>query len=188
MLNGNQDKSQSLTRVVFSQEARRELFSGLNTTAEAVMCTLGPKGKTVLIQKTDGVPIITKDGVTVSKSVNLKDPLKRMGSELVREAASRTNDVAGDGTTTATVLTHAMVKSGLKLLEAGYTVQDLCVGIDFATKKVLDYLALIAKQLTTSEEIAQVGTISANGDRKIGDLISQAMQKVGRDGIITVEE
>jgi chaperonin GroEL len=188
MFSGNQDKPQTLTRVVFSQEARRELFSGLNITAEAVMCTLGPKGKTVLIQKSDGVPIITKDGVTVSKSVNLKDPLKRMGSELIREAASRTNDIAGDGTTTATVLTHAMVKSGLKLLEAGYTAQDLSAGIEYATKKVLSHLVTVAKQLTTSEEIAQVGTISANGDRNIGDLIAQAMEKVGRDGIITVED
>lgn len=188
MLNGNQDNSQPLTRVVFSQEARRELFAGLNITAEAVMCTLGPKGKTVLIQKTGGVPIITKDGVTVSKSINLKDPLKRMGSELIREAASQTNDVAGDGTTTATVLTHAMVKSGLKLLEAGYTAQDLCAGIDYASKKVLKYLTTTAKQLTSSEEIAQVGTISANGDRNIGDLIAQAMNEVGRDGIITVED
>lgn len=188
MLNGNEDRTQSLTRVVFSQEARRELFSGLNTTAEAVMCTLGPKGKTVLIQKTEGVPIITKDGVTVSKSINLKNPLKRMGSELIREAASRTNDVAGDGTTTATVLTHAMVKSGLKLLEAGYAAQDLCAGIDFASKRVLEYLSSTAKQLTTSEEIAQVGTISANGDRNIGDLIAQAMERVGRDGIITVDD
>jgi len=187
MLNDNQNKSQ-LTRVVFSQEARRELFAGLNTTAEAVMCTLGPKGKTVLIQKSDNVPIITKDGVTVSKSINLKDPLKRMGSELIREAASRTNDVAGDGTTTATVLTHAMVKSGLKLLEAGYSVQDLCTGIELATSKVISHLVSTSKQLTTSEEIAQIGTISANGDRNVGDLIASAMNKVGRDGIITVED
>jgi len=189
MLNGSNEKSdQALTRVVFSQDARKELFSGLQTTAEAVCCTLGPKGKTVLIQKSGGVPIITKDGVTVSKSINLKDPLKRMGSELIREAASRTNDVAGDGTTTATVLTHAMVKSGLKLLEAGYSAQDLCAGIDLGTKVVLENLKSSAKQLTTSEEIAQVGTISANGDRNIGDLIAQAMEKVGRDGIITVED
>lgn len=187
MLNDNQNKSQ-LTRVVFSQEARRELFAGLNTTAEAVMCTLGPKGKTVLIQKSDNVPIITKDGVTVSKSINLKDPLKRMGSELIREAASRTNDVAGDGTTTATVLTHAMVKSGLKLLEAGYSAQDLCAGIELATSKVINHLVSTSKQLTTSEEIAQIGTISANGDRNVGDLIASAMNKVGRDGIITVED
>jgi len=187
MLNESQDKTQ-LTRVVFSEEARKELFVGLNTTAEAVMCTLGPKGKTVLIQKSDGVPIITKDGVTVSKSINLKDPLRRMGSELIREAASRTNEIAGDGTTTATVLTHAMVKSGLRLLEAGYPAQDLCVGIDLGIKKVLKHLTNSAKQLTSVEEIAQVGTISANGDRNIGDLIAQAMEKVGRDGIITVED
>jgi len=189
MLNGTSDKQdQSLTRVVFSQEARRELFSGLNTTAEAVSCTLGPRGKTVLIQKPGGVPIITKDGVTVSKSIVPKDSLKRMGSELIREAASRTNEIAGDGTTTATVLTHAMVKSGLRLLEAGYNAEDLCSGIDLATEKVLAHLKSVAKQLTTSEEIAQVGTISANGDRNIGDLISQAMDKVGKDGIITVED
>lgn len=189
MLNGSNEKSdQALTKVVFSQDARRELFFGLQTTAEAVCCTLGPKGKTVLIQKDGGAPIITKDGVTVSKSINLKNPLKRMGSELIREAASRTNDVAGDGTTTATVLTHAMVKSGLKLLEAGYSAQDLCSGIEIGTKIVLESLKSSAKQLTTSEEIAQVGTISANGDRNIGDLIAQAMDKVGRDGIITVED
>ena len=189
MLNGTQEKNnQTLTRVVFAQEARKELFSGLCMTAEAVMCTLGPKGKTVLIQNKGGSPIITKDGVTVSKSIVLKDPLKRMGSEMIREAASRTNDVAGDGTTTATVLTHAMVKSGLKLLEAGYSAQDLCEGIEFATKRVLENLRSNAKQLTTSEEIAQVGTISANGDRNIGDLIAQAMEKVGSDGIITVED
>lgn len=181
-------EKQVITRVVFAQEARKELFAGLCMTAEAVMCTLGPKGKTVLIQKDGGTPIITKDGVTVSKSINLKDPLRRMGSEMIREAASRTNDIAGDGTTTATVLTHTMVKSGLKLLEAGYSAQDLCTGIDFATKSVLEHLRLNAKQLTTSEEISQVGTISANGDRNIGDLIAKAMDKVGHDGIITVDD
>jgi len=184
MLQSNQKR----TRVVFSNEARKELYAGLEITAEAVSCTLGPKGKTVLIQNNEGSPIVTKDGVTVSKSVNLKDPLRRMGSEMIREAASRTNDVAGDGTTTSTVLTHAMVKSGLKLLEAGYSSQDLCVGINLAAKIVLDGLTNSAKQLTTSEEIAQVGTISANGDRNIGELISTAMDKVGRDGIITVED
>jgi len=185
MLDQSQDK---LTRVVFSQEARRELYSGLETTAEAVSCTLGPRGKTVLIQKDGSAPIITKDGVTVSKSINLKNPLHRMGSQLIQEAASRTNDVAGDGTTTATVLTHAMVKSGLKLLEAGYSSEDLCRGIELASKSVLESLVSSAKQLTTSEEIAQVGTISANGDRNIGELIASAMEKVGRDGIITVED
>jgi len=184
MLQSNQKR----TRVVFSNEARKELYAGLEVTAEAVSCTLGPKGKTVLIQNNEGSPIVTKDGVTVSKSINLKDPLRRMGSEMIREAASRTNDVAGDGTTTSTVLTHAMVKSGLKLLEAGYPSQDLCVGINSAAKIVLDGLTNSAKQLTTSEEIAQVGTISANGDRNIGELIATAMDKVGKDGIITVED
>ena len=185
MLPATQDKK---TKVVFSSDARKELFAGLEVTAEAVSCTLGPKGKTVLIQNNDGAPIVTKDGVTVSKSIVLKNPLRRMGSEMIREAASRTNDVAGDGTTTSTVLTHAMVKSGLKLLEAGYSSQDLCEGINFAAKVVLQHLADSAKQLTTSEEISQIGTISANGDRNIGELISSAMDKVGRDGIITVED
>ncbi len=187
MLNEDQCNTRA-TRVVFSQEARKELFLGLSIAAETVMCTLGPKGKTVLIQKNDEVPIITKDGVTVSRSIKLKDPLKRMGSELIKEAANRTNDIAGDGTTTATVLTHAMVKSGLKLLDAGYSAQDLNKGIDLGTKTVLQYLQETAKQLSTAEEIAQVGTISANGDRDIGNLIALAMEKVGRDGIITVED
>lgn len=176
------------TRVVFSSEARKELYAGLELTAEAVGCTLGPKGKTVLIQNPVGNPIITKDGVTVSKSINLKNPLRRMGAELIREAANRTNDVAGDGTTTSTVLTHAMVKSGLKLLEAGYPSQDLCEGINLATKAVIDNLERNAKRLTSSEEIAQIGTISANGDKNIGELIANAMKTVGSDGIITVED
>jgi chaperonin GroEL len=156
--------------------------------AEAVTTTLGPKGKTVLIQKKGEAPIVTKDGVTVSKSINLKDPIKRMGAELIREAASQTNEVAGDGTTTATVLTHAMVKEGLKLLEAGYSAKEMCRGLERARNVADELLRLQAKRLTTSEEIAQVGTISANGDRKIGELISAAMDKVGRDGIITVED
>jgi chaperonin GroEL len=188
MLSDKERNDSSLTRVVFAEEARRELFAGLTTTAEAVMCTLGPRGKTVLIQKNGCSPIITKDGVTVSKAVNLKDPLRRMGSELIREAANRTNEVAGDGTTTSTVLTHAMVKSGLKLLEAGFSAQSLCAGIDLGTKTVLKHLEESGRQLTTPEEISQVGTISANGDKNIGDLIASAMEKVGRDGIITVED
>lgn len=176
------------TRVVFSEEARRELYLGLELTAEAVSSTLGPKGKTVLIQNGDSAPIVTKDGVTVSKSINLKDPLRRMGSEMIREAASRTNDVAGDGTTTSTVLTHAMVRSGLKLLEAGYSSEDLSEGITLGINAVLQHLSSSSTKLTTTEEIAQVGTISANGDKAIGNLIADAMSKVGRDGIITVED
>jgi chaperonin GroEL len=175
--------------VVFSGEARKALFKGLETVAEAVSCTLGPKGKLVLIQQDSAsAPIVTKDGVTVSKSVKLKEPIERMGAQLIKEAASQTNDTAGDGTTTSTVLTHALVKSGLKLLEAGYSSKELCDGIERGTKTVVQWIEDTAKQLTTSEEVTQIATISANGDRQIGELIAEAMGKVGHDGIITVEE
>lgn len=177
------------TKVVFSSDARKSLFQGMQTVARAVSSTLGPRGKTVLIQQDSGSqPIITKDGVTVSKSINLKTPIERMGAQLIREAASQTNDIAGDGTTTATVLTFSMVKSGLKLLEAGYDAKTLCAGIASAAETVSEMLKDSAKQLTTVEEITQIGTISANGDKSIGKLIADAMTKVGHDGIITVEE
>lgn len=176
------------TKVVFSSEARKKLFEGIEVVAQAVTSTLGPKGKTVLIQQAGESPIVTKDGVTVSKAIKPKDPIVRMGAQLIKEAASQTNDSAGDGTTTSTVLTHAMVKAGLKLLEAGYSAKELCEGIERGTDVVVDTLRSTAKQLTTSEEIAQIGTISANGDKKIGELIAEAMKKVGHDGIITVEE
>jgi chaperonin GroEL len=184
----NEIEVPAVTRVIFKGEARKQLFEGLEIAAEAVSTTLGPRGKTVLIQRKGEAPVVTKDGVTVSKSVRLKDPIKRMGAELIREAASQTNEIAGDGTTTATVLTHAMVKEGLKLLNAGYSAKELCRGLEAARSAVDSALVKCAKMLTTSEEIAQVGTISANGDRKIGDLIASAMDKVGRDGIITVED
>lgn len=176
------------TKVIFSNEARRSLFKGLETVAEAVSCTLGPKGKTVLIQQEGESPVVTKDGVTVSKSINLKDQCQRMGGQLIREAASQTNDTAGDGTTTSTVLTYSLVKEGLKLLEAGYSAKELCEGIESGCRTVTDLLKTSSKQLTSSEEIAQIATISANGDRKIGELIAEAMDKVGHDGIITVED
>lgn len=183
------DRSSSdCTNVIFSSEARKSLFKGLETVAEAVCCTLGPRGKTVLIQQEDAAPIVTKDGVTVSKSINLKHNVERMGAQLIREAASQTNDTAGDGTTTSTVLTHAMVKEGLKLLDAGFSAKELCEGIETGTSTVLSLLKDSAKQLTSSEEIAQIATISANGDNIIGDLIAEAMNKVGHDGIITVED
>ena len=181
-------KPSSYTKVVFSSEARKSLFRGLETVANVVTATLGPRGKCVLIQTDGNAPIVTKDGVTVSKSVNLTHPVERMGAQLIKEAASQTNDTAGDGTTTSTVLTHAMVKSGLKLLEAGYSAKELTEGIEKATSAVVDLLTASAKQLTTADEIAQIATISANGDRKIGELLAEAMEKVGRDGIITVEE
>ena len=184
----NESETPHNTRVLFKTDARRQLFEGLEIAAEAVATTLGPKGKTALIQRKGESPIVTKDGVTVSKSVKLKDPVKRMGAELIREAASQTNEIAGDGTTTATVLTYSMVKEGLKLLDAGYSSKDLCAGLRKACSVVDTSLANLAKRLTTSEEIAQVGTISANGDTKIGELIAAAMEKVGRDGIITVED
>lgn len=182
------DKVPNCTKVVFSSEARKSLFKGVDVVANAVSATLGPRGRTVLIQQVGESPIVTKDGVTVSKSVKLKDPIARMGAQLIKEAAAQTNDTAGDGTTTATVLTHAMVKSGLKLLEAGYSAKELCSGIESGTATLLEMLRTSARQLTTSEEIAQIGTISANGDRKIGELIAEAMNKVGRDGIISVED
>ena len=177
------------TKVIFSSEARKGLLKGLEIVADAVSCTIGPRGKTVLVQQdVNSAPIVTKDGVTVAKSIKLKDPVQRMGAQLIKEAASQTNDIAGDGTTTSTVLTHSLVKEGVKLLESGYTARELCESIEKATSVVLDLLKAGSKQLTTSEEIAQVGTISANGDRKIGELIAEAMSKVGHDGIITVEE
>lgn len=181
------DDTQTLG-VVFSKDARKKLYNGLRLAAEAVSCTLGPNGKTVLIQNGDGSPIITKDGVTVSKSVKLPDPLEMMGAQLLREAASQTNDVAGDGTTTSTVLTHAMVKEGMKLLDAGYNSKKLCTGLDIAAKTITQFISLMSQQVESSEKIKQIGTISANGDSKIGDIIAQAMEKVGRDGIITVED
>ena len=182
------DPKTNSTKVIFSSEARKTLFKGLETVAEAVSCTLGPKGKTVLIQSDNESPIVTKDGVTVSKSVNLKHPVERMGAQLIREAASQTNDTAGDGTTTSTVLTHAMVKEGLKLLEAGFSAKELCEGIETGTRTVIDLLKESSRHLTTSDEIAQIATISANGDKVIGDLIADAMGRVGHDGIISVED
>lgn len=187
-MNFNDPSGSTTTKVIFSSDARKQLFKGLLIAANAVGCTLGPRGKCVLIQQNGHSPLVTKDGVTVSKSIRLSDPVERMGAELIQEAAAQTNEVAGDGTTTATVLTEAMVREGLKLLEAGFSAKELCAGIDRARTRVDIELTLAAKQLTTSAEIAQVGTISANGDKVIGDLIAQAMDKVGRDGIITVED
>jgi len=174
--------------IVFSNEARKKLYNGLRLAAEAVSCTLGPNGKTVLIQNGNNSPIITKDGVTVSKSVKLPDPLEMMGAQLLREAASQTNDVAGDGTTTSTVLTHALVKEGVKLLNAGYNSKKLCQGLDIASKTVTNFVSLMSTQVESSEKIKQIGTISANGDEKIGEILAAAMEKVGKDGIITVED
>ena len=176
------------TEIVFESDARKQLAAGLDKAANAIGCTLGPKGKTVLIQRTGAAPLVTKDGVTVSKAIRLKDPVQGMGADLVKEAASQTNDVAGDGTTTASVLTQALVREGMKLVEAGSSALAVCRGINAAVDLVLDELKKSAKAVTTDEEIAQVGTISANGDASIGRQIAEAMAKVGRDGVITVED
>lgn len=186
--NAPHDIKTNKTQVYLNTEAKRRLFEGMEISAAAVGTTLGPKGKTVIIQKNGEAPIVTKDGVTVSKSIRLKDPVMRMGAELIREAAAQTNEIAGDGTTTATVLTHSMVKEGLKLLESGYSAKELCNGLEQAYECIDSQLRSTAKRLVRSDEIAQVGTISANGDASIGKLIAAAMEKVGADGIITVED
>lgn len=176
------------TKIIFSHEARAALLKGLNKTADAVGCTLGPKGRTVLIQKGDDLPIVTKDGVTVSKSIRLGDPVEKVGSLLVQEAAQRTNEVAGDGTTTATVLTQAMVNEALKYIVNDGDVDEIKKGVDTAVSIVKKRLATMAMPIKGYEEVEQIATISANGSSHIGKLIATAMKKVGQDGIITVED
>lgn len=176
------------TQVLFSEDARRRLLAGMKTAADAVGCTLGPRGMTVLIAQGDGPALATKDGVTVSRAIRLADPVERMGADLIKEAASRTNDVAGDGTTTATVLTYAMTSESGRLMAAGYASVELKRGIELAAAAVEAHLRASARELVGRAEIAQIGTVSANGDAHIGSLIAQAMERVGRDGIITVED
>ena len=178
----------SAKEVKFSQEAREKMIRGVDVLANAVRVTLGPKGRNVVIEKSFGAPRITKDGVTVAKEVELADKFENMGAQMVREVASKQNDAAGDGTTTATVLAHAIVKEGSKSVAAGANPMDLKRGVDIAVEAVVADLVKNSKKVTNSEEIAQVGTISANGDSSIGKMISEAMKKVGNDGVITVEE
>jgi chaperonin GroEL len=172
----------------FNTDARAALKRGVDQLAEAVKVTLGPKGRNVVIDKKFGAPTVTKDGVTVAKEVELSDPLENMGAQMVREVASKTNDIAGDGTTTATVLAQAIVREGMKSVSAGMNPMDLKRGIDMAVKKVVEDIAKRSKDVSGSNEIAQVGTISANGDTEIGHKIAEAMEKVGKEGVITVEE
>jgi chaperonin GroEL len=179
---------ETTTQVIFASDARKKLYEGVQIAADVIGCTLGPKGKTVIIQRPGQAPLVSKDGVTVSKSIRLKDPVKRMGADLVREAANQTNEVAGDGTTTASVLTQALVKEGMKLVEAGLSSLAVCRGINTTVELVMDELKKSAVPIKTSDEITQIGTISANGDGVIGGLIAEAMDRVGRDGIITVED
>jgi chaperonin GroEL len=174
--------------VKFSEEARRKLLKGVNTLADAVKVTLGPKGRNVVISKSYGAPRITKDGVSVAKEIELSDAMENMGAQMVREVASRTNDEAGDGTTTATVLAQAIIKEGLKSVAAGMNPMDLKRGIDLAVAKVVAKIREISREVKDTAEIAQVGAISANGEKEIGRQIAEAMQKVGNEGVITVEE
>jgi len=174
--------------VKFSRDARERILKGVDTLANAVKVTLGPKGRNVVIDKSFGAPRITKDGVTVAKEIELKDKFENMGAQMLREVASKTNDQAGDGTTTATVLAQAIVREGMKSVAAGMNPMDLKRGIDVAVAKVVEDLKTRSKDVSGSTEIAQVGIISANGDEEVGKKIAEAMEKVGKEGVITVEE
>ncbi|HYN76592.1 MAG TPA: chaperonin GroEL, partial [Lamprocystis sp. (in: g-proteobacteria)] len=174
--------------VRFGDDARIRMMNGINILANAVKVTLGPKGRNVVIEKSFGAPTITKDGVSVAKEIELKDRFENMGAQMVKEVASKTSDVAGDGTTTATVLAQAMVREGLKAVAAGMNPMDLKRGIDKAVTAATEELKAISKPCSDNKEIAQVGTISANSDESIGEIIASAMGKVGKEGVITVEE
>jgi chaperonin GroEL len=174
--------------VKFQTDARDRMLRGIDILAHAVRVTLGPKGRNVVLDKSFGAPRITKDGVTVAKEIELSDKFENMGAQMIREVASRTSDQAGDGTTTATVLAHAIVREGIKAVAAGLNPMDLRRGVEMAVAAVVDDLAKRTKKVSTHEEIAQVGTISANGDTEVGEMLSRAMKKVGNEGVITVEE
>src|ERR1700710_849781 len=174
--------------VKFSRDARERILRGVDILADAVKVTLGPKGRNVVIDKSFGAPRITKDGVSVAKEIELKDKFENMGAQMVKEVASKTSDVAGDGTTTATVLAQSIVQEGMKFVAAGMNPMDLKRGIDKAVAATVEELKKIAKPCTTSKEIAQVGAISANSDYSIGERIAEAMEKVGKEGVITVED
>ncbi|HVF32856.1 MAG TPA: chaperonin GroEL, partial [Acidimicrobiales bacterium] len=174
--------------ISFDETARRSLEAGMNQLADAVRVTLGPKGRNVVLEKKWGAPTITKDGVSVAKEIDLEDPYEKIGAELVKEVAKKTDDVAGDGTTTATVLAWAMVREGLKNVAAGANPMSLKKGIEAAVEAAVESLRQLAKEVDSKEQIASVASISANNDTEIGELIAEAMDKVGKDGVITVEE
>jgi len=174
--------------VKFGGDARERMLRGIDILANAVRVTLGPKGRNVVLDKAFGAPRISKDGVTVAKEIELADKFENMGAQMVREVASKTSDSAGDGTTTATVLAHAIVREGAKSVAAGMNPMDLKRGVDMAVAAIVEDVKKRSKKVSTSDEIGQVGTISANGEREIGEMIAQAMQKVGNEGVITVEE
>jgi chaperonin GroEL len=175
-------------QIVFDVEARNKILAGVDTLANAVKVTLGPKGRNVVIEKSWGAPVVTKDGVTVAKEIELEEKFHNMGAQMIKEVASKTSDVAGDGTTTATLLAQSIYRTGAKLVAAGHNPMELKRGIDKAVQAVVDELAKQSKPIADSKEIAQVGTVSANGDETIGTMISEAMDKVGKEGVITVEE
>src|SRR6202042_1118366 len=174
--------------VRFGGDARARMLRGVDILADAVKVTLGPKGRNVVLDKSFGAPRITKDGVTVAKEIELADKFENMGAQMVREVASKTNDIAGDGTTTATVLAQSIVREGVKAVAAGMNPMDLKRGIDLAVSAVVKDVEKRAKKVQSNEEVSQVGTISANGEREIGEMIAKAMAKVGNEGVITVEE
>src|SRR5437762_2621573 len=174
--------------IVYTENARNYILAGVNALADAVKVTLGPKGRNVVLEKSFGSPTITKDGVTVAKEIELDNKFENMGAQMVREVASKTSDVAGDGTTTATVLAQAIYREGSKLVAAGHNPMEIKRGIDAAVVTICESLKKVAKQTKDPKEIAQVGTISANGDAEIGKLLAEAMEKVGKEGVITVEE
>jgi chaperonin GroEL len=175
-------------QIAYGAEARQALMRGVNRLADAVKVTLGPKGRNVVLHKSFGSPVVTKDGVTVAKEIELKDPLENMGAQMVREVASKTSDVAGDGTTTATVLAQAVFREGIKMVASGANPMDLKKGIDLAVSKAVEAIRKLSKKVEGREDIKRVGTISANGDESIGEIISKAMDKVGKEGVIQVEE
>src|SRR5438874_6071051 len=174
--------------ILFDVRARETILKGVNTLADAVKVTLGPKGRNVVIEKSFGSPTVTKDGVTVAKEIELENRFENMGAQMVREVASKTSDNAGDGTTTATVLAQSIYREGSKLVAAGHNPMELKRGIDTAVGKIVEELKKLSTPTRGKEDIAQVGTISANGDTEIGNMIAEAMNKVGKEGVITVEE
>jgi chaperonin GroEL len=175
-------------KIIYSEKSRQAILRGVNQLADAVKVTLGPRGRNVVIEKKFGGPTVTKDGVTVAKEIELRDPLENMGAQLLREVASKTSDIAGDGTTTATILAQAIFREGVKSVASGANPMALKRGIESAVNAVVEELKKISLPVESDEKIAQVGTISSNGDATIGNIIAEAMQKVGKNGVITVEE